>query len=156
MRLAAALPSPRFYVPLLVLLIFIAALLVLGANGAWWWLAAPAGLACLLALYDWQQKVHTIRRNYPLLGNFRWLFEAIRPEICQYLFESESEATPFSRAQRSLVYQGHRAGRLRLRLRVDQPLDAIDRDRQYRLPRRGRRPALHASIRHLAAEHFRR
>jgi glutamate synthase domain-containing protein 2 len=33
------------------------------------------------------------------------MLEYIRPEIRQYFIESDSEATPFSRAQRSLVYQ---------------------------------------------------
>jgi glutamate synthase domain-containing protein 2 len=40
----------------------------------------------------------------------RWIVEFIRPELRQYLIESEEEATPFSRAQRSLVYmraKGH-------------------------------------------------
>lgn len=45
-----------------------------------------------------------MRRNYPILGNIRYLVEAIRPEIRQYLLESDSDALPFSRAQRSLVY----------------------------------------------------
>src|SRR3546814_19315997 len=35
----------------------------------------------------------------------RWLFEGIRPEIRQYLIESDADAFPFSREQRSLVYQ---------------------------------------------------
>jgi glutamate synthase domain-containing protein 2 len=35
----------------------------------------------------------------------RFLLEYIRPEIRQYFIESDSEAAPFSRAQRSLVYQ---------------------------------------------------
>jgi hypothetical protein len=33
------------------------------------------------------------------------LLEFIRPEIRQYFIESDNEAAPFSRAQRSLVYQ---------------------------------------------------
>ena len=56
-----------------------------------------------LGLYDLSQTRHAVRRNYPIIGNFRWLFEALRPELRQYLFESDSEATPFSRSQRSLV-----------------------------------------------------
>src|SRR5262249_41138669 len=35
----------------------------------------------------------------------RWIAELIRPEIRQYLIESDEEAAPFSRSQRSLVYQ---------------------------------------------------
>lgn len=58
-----------------------------------------------LGLADTFQKRHTIRRNFPILGHFRYLFEAIRPEINQYFVESNSDGVPFSREQRSLVYQ---------------------------------------------------
>lgn len=64
-----------------------------------------ACLATLLGFYDVQQKKHSIWRNYPVIGHFRWIFEAIRPEIRQYLIEADDEALPFTRAQRSLVYQ---------------------------------------------------
>ncbi|NBU19004.1 MAG: FMN-binding glutamate synthase family protein, partial [Betaproteobacteria bacterium] len=47
---------------------------------------------------------HAILRNYPVIGHLRFMFEYIRPEIRQYFLESETDATPFSRAQRSLVY----------------------------------------------------
>lgn len=59
----------------------------------------------LLGAVDFMQKKQSIRRNYPILAHFRFFFELIRPEIRQYLLESDTEATPFSRAQRSLVYQ---------------------------------------------------
>jgi glutamate synthase domain-containing protein 2 len=52
----------------------------------------------------WQTK-RAILRNYPVIGHMRFLLEFIRPEIRQYFIESENEAAPFSRAQRSLVYQ---------------------------------------------------
>jgi len=41
----------------------------------------------------------------PILAHFRFFFEMIRPEIRQYLVESDTDAVPFSRTQRSLVYQ---------------------------------------------------
>lgn len=37
--------------------------------------------------------------------DFRFIIESIRPEIRQYLIESDSESAPFSRLQRSIVYQ---------------------------------------------------
>jgi glutamate synthase domain-containing protein 2 len=58
----------------------------------------------LIGLGDLLQTRHAVRRNYPILGNIRYLVEGIRPEIRQYLLESDSDALPFSRAQRSLVY----------------------------------------------------
>jgi glutamate synthase domain-containing protein 2 len=54
---------------------------------------------------DVRQTRHAILRNYPVIGHMRFLLEYIRPEIRQYFIESDSEAAPFSRAQRSLVYQ---------------------------------------------------
>ena len=59
----------------------------------------------LLGCYDVLQHKHSILRNYPVIGHFRYMFEAVRPEIRQYLLESDEESVPFSRAQRSIVYQ---------------------------------------------------
>ncbi|OYU45375.1 MAG: FMN-binding glutamate synthase family protein [Burkholderiales bacterium PBB4] len=56
-------------------------------------------------IYDLQQTKRSILRNYPIIGHLRFMLEFIRPEIRQYFIESDNEATPFSRAQRSLVYQ---------------------------------------------------
>jgi hypothetical protein len=52
----------------------------------------------------------TVLASMAALFDSRWLFlagaaGAIRPEIRQYLLEGDSEAVPFSRAQRSLAYQ---------------------------------------------------
>ena len=55
--------------------------------------------------HDLLQTKRAILRNYPVIGHMRFLLEFIRPEIRQYFIESENEAAPFSRAQRSLVYQ---------------------------------------------------
>ena len=71
----------------------------------WLWpITLVTGILSLLGLFDLLQSRHAIRRNYPILGNIRYLVEGIRPEIRQYLLESDSDALPFSRAQRSLVY----------------------------------------------------
>lgn len=73
-------------------------------TGALWLLPVLVGLT---AVY-WQhirQKEHTILRNYPLLGGLRYFFESIRPELRQYFFESDLDGRPFSRRQRSIVYQ---------------------------------------------------
>nr|WP_029074157.1 FMN-binding glutamate synthase family protein [Kaistia adipata] len=63
-----------------------------------------AGLSGL-GVFDLIQSRHAITRNYPVIGHLRFLFEAVRPELRQYLFESDSDRLPFSRAERSLVYQ---------------------------------------------------
>ena len=56
-------------------------------------------------VHDVRQTRHAILRNYPVIGHLRFLLEYIRPEMRQYFIESDAEAAPFSRAQRSLVYQ---------------------------------------------------
>ncbi len=53
---------------------------------------------------DLLQKEHSVLRNYPVIGHMRFMLEYIRPEIRQYFIESENDAAPFSRAQRSIVY----------------------------------------------------
>nr|WP_047169208.1 FMN-binding glutamate synthase family protein [Sphingomonas sp. Y57] len=65
---------------------------------------AIGALLSLLGIYDLAQPLHSVRRNYPIIGRLRWLFEDIRPEIRQYLIEGDDEQTPFSRSQRALVY----------------------------------------------------
>ncbi len=78
---------------------------------AWWRMGIDAWLAIaflglvLLGARDVTQKRHAVLRNYPVLGHLRFLLEFIRPEMRQYFIESDSEAAPFSRQQRSLVYQ---------------------------------------------------
>jgi glutamate synthase domain-containing protein 2 len=64
-----------------------------------------ASLLTLRGVADLGQTHHAITRNYPIIGHLRFLLEFIRPEIRQYFIESDREAAPFSRAQRSLVYQ---------------------------------------------------
>jgi glutamate synthase domain-containing protein 2 len=71
---------------------------------AWLALAVFAALS-LTGVHDLRQTRHAILRNYPVIGHMRFLLEFIRPEIRQYFIESDAEAAPFSRAQRSLVYQ---------------------------------------------------
>ncbi|HYI40440.1 MAG TPA: FMN-binding glutamate synthase family protein [Allosphingosinicella sp.] len=93
------------YLPFLLCVAATAAAILYGPRSPWAWagLAVAAGLT-LLGLYDLAQRSHSVRRNYPIVGNFRWLFESIRPEIRQYLIEGDNDEAPFSRSQRSLVY----------------------------------------------------
>ena len=59
----------------------------------------------LLGVRDTRQTRHAVLRNYPVIGHLRFLLEYIRPEMRQYFIEGDNEAAPFSRQQRSLVYQ---------------------------------------------------
>ncbi|MCG9791047.1 FMN-binding glutamate synthase family protein [Flavobacterium algicola] len=59
----------------------------------------------IIGFYNTVQKKHAILRNFPVLGYARYLFEMIAPEIQQYFIERSTDGKPFSRNQRSLVYQ---------------------------------------------------
>jgi len=69
-----------------------------------WPLTLLCGALSAVGVNDLRQSRHAVRRNYPILGNIRYLVEFVRPEIRQYLLEGDNERLPFSRAQRSLVY----------------------------------------------------
>ncbi len=77
----------------------------LWSSSLGWWIIVPLVLLSVLGVYDLFQTGHSLLRNYPLLGHLRWVFEGVRPEIRQYLIESDADAVPFSREQRSLVYR---------------------------------------------------
>ncbi len=54
---------------------------------------------------DVTQTQQTIRRNYPVIGRFRYLFEKLGEFFRQYFFSADREELPFNRAQRSWVYR---------------------------------------------------
>jgi glutamate synthase domain-containing protein 2 len=98
---------PRYFAMAGASFVFVLAGVASFLNPRWPWLmlVIVAGALCAVGIYDLVQTRHAILRNYPILAHFRFFFESIRPEIRQYLLESDTEAVPFSRAQRSLVYQ---------------------------------------------------
>lgn len=69
------------------------------------WSMLLIGPLALLGVYDYSQTKHAVLRNFPLIGHFRYLLEAIRPEIQQYFIENDTDGMPFGRDERSLVYQ---------------------------------------------------
>jgi glutamate synthase domain-containing protein 2 len=62
-------------------------------------------LLLYMAFSDTFQSKHTIKKNYPIVGRFRYFLESFRPEMRQYFFEGELDGKPFNRRQRSIVYQ---------------------------------------------------
>ena len=56
-------------------------------------------------IIDKTQTKHTIRRNFPVIGRFRWLFEYLGEFFRQYFFAQDREELPFNRAQRTWVYK---------------------------------------------------
>ena len=87
---------------IVVLWVLSALQLVVGQASFMWVLLLSA--LVIVGISDLQQTHHAILRNYPIIGHLRFLLEFIRPELRQYFIESDNEAVPFSRSQRSLVY----------------------------------------------------
>ena len=69
------------------------------------WSMVILGPLILLGYFDILQKSHSIRRNFPVIGNIRFLLESIRPEIMQYFVENDTDGRPINRLDRSLIYQ---------------------------------------------------
>lgn len=65
------------------------------------------GLVWIMVLYfiDKHQTQHTIRRNFPVIGRFRYTFEHLGEFFRQYFYAMDREEMPFNRAQRSWVYR---------------------------------------------------
>jgi glutamate synthase domain-containing protein 2 len=88
------------------MLLSVFSLVVFGVGGA---ALLLFGTLASVGMFDMRQKKRSILRNYPITGHIRFMLEAFRPEIRQYFFEGDNDAAPFSRAQRSLVYQRAKA-----------------------------------------------
>jgi len=73
----------------------------------WLFALLAAVIAIVLAaivVYDLTQRHHAILRNFPIIGHFRYWFEAVGPELRQYIVTSNNEERPFSRDQRRWIY----------------------------------------------------
>src|SRR5471032_2816456 len=104
----SALFQPR-YIPFLlaivVTIVFAAALALMPHSLLLMAGLALTGFLTIVGIHDLIQKRHAILRNYPIAAHLRFIFEAIRPEMRQYFFESDSDGRPFSRDRRAVVYQ---------------------------------------------------
>ncbi|TQV85560.1 FMN-binding glutamate synthase family protein [Aliikangiella coralliicola] len=70
-------------------------------------IAVGIGVATILVVYvfDRLQTTHAVKRNYPVIGRFRYWFEHLGEFFRQYFFAMDREELPFNRAQRSWVYR---------------------------------------------------
>jgi len=67
-------------------------------------LLSGTALGGAMALADLLQREHAIRRNFPIVGRFRYWLEAVGPELRQYIVTNNNEERPFTRDQRRWVY----------------------------------------------------
>ncbi len=65
------------------------------------------GILVVFGMYivDVTQSTHAIRKNFPVIGRFRYLFEKLGEYFRQYFFAMDREEMPFNRAERSWVYR---------------------------------------------------
>ena len=100
------------FIPFVVTIIFaVASVFAVMLVSSWFWLAAAPLIALsLLGLWDIAQPTHSILRNYPVIGHLRFMAEAIRPEIQQYFIETDIGSRPYSRDERSLIYNRAKGG----------------------------------------------
>jgi glutamate synthase domain-containing protein 2 len=63
------------------------------------------GPLVVMGIQDIQQTKQSIRRNFPVLGRLRYVFEDMRPKIQQYFVESDTDGVPINRNDRSVIYQ---------------------------------------------------
>jgi glutamate synthase domain-containing protein 2 len=102
-RLNALYPVRYTALALCVLCALLSLFTLVGFGIGGFWFLLFTGLSAL-GLWDLRQTKSAVLRNYPVIGHLRFMLEKIRPEIRQYFLESDTEATPFSRSQRSLAY----------------------------------------------------
>ena len=93
--------------------IFVVSCVVIIALILLWAYFQPAALLLLVAIApfvvmgfsDMMQTKQSLKRNFPLLGRLRYVFEDLRPKIQQYFVESDTDGAPINRIDRSVIYQ---------------------------------------------------
>src|SRR5712692_904858 len=63
------------------------------------------GAFAFLFIRDITQKKHSVLRNYPVIGRFRYFFEQLGEYFRQYFFAGDRDEMPFNRATRGWVYR---------------------------------------------------
>lgn len=70
------------------------------------------GILVVVGMYfiDVTQTDNAIRRNFPVIGRFRAVFERLGEYFRQYFFALDREEMPFNRAERNWVYKAAKGG----------------------------------------------
>jgi glutamate synthase domain-containing protein 2 len=95
--------AKEFYIISIVSVAFLSALTWRWPEAGWAFLIV--GPLVAIGIADTLQTRQAIRRNFPIIGNLRYIMELIRPELQQYFVENNHDGRPIPREIRSVVYQ---------------------------------------------------
>jgi hypothetical protein len=70
-------------------------------------------VVAVLFVIDVSQSSDAIRRNYPVVGRFRYVFMALGEFFRQYFFAMDREELPFNRAEREWAHRAAKAAAIR-------------------------------------------
>ena len=98
-----------FVIIAIAVCVAILAVSLIWSNALWAFVVALPIIG--IGVHDMFQERHSILRIYPVIGHFRYMFEAVRPEIQQYFVESDLSGSPIPREFRALVYQRAKGSR---------------------------------------------
>src|SRR5258708_12695413 len=92
--------------------IFIASsVAIIAAIAVWTYFWVDAAFFYILVLpfiymgiVDMIQVRQSIKRNFPLFGRLRYVFEDLRPKIQHYFVETATDVPPTTRNKRPLIY----------------------------------------------------
>ena len=91
------------------IVISILTVVTIGCVSYFWisflWSFVLFGPLILIGFYDLLQKKHTLKSNFPLVANLRYMLETLRPGIMQYFVETDTQGRPINRMFRTLIYQ---------------------------------------------------
>ncbi len=80
-------------------------------------------ILAVVIVWDLTQRRHSILRTWPILGHFRFIFEAVGPELRQYIVTDNDSERPFSRDQRRWIYSTSKGEDNRFAFGTDNDLD---------------------------------
>ena len=82
-------------------------MVIMNALASLFVVALGVAVVVVVVLYfiDITQTAHAVRRNYPVIGRLRYVFEDLGEFFRQYFFAMDREEMPFNRAERSWVYR---------------------------------------------------
>lgn len=94
-------------------------------HPAMWFLIVLGIVILVLAIWDFVQQENTVRRNFPVVGRLRYLFEDLGPFARQYFTNADTEGRPFDRIVRHWVQEAAEGGNTNIGFGTERDKDAV-------------------------------